>query len=197
MSNEHNTWKIAIITAIISAIIGGILSGIFTPLGTLIGEILFKTKPETVNPKPSVDYSKLEVLLQNKKYREADDETRRIMYQLSGLSDEHIGIGAMNRISCNDIRRIDSIWRTKSNDKFGFSVQREIYIKSGNNQKFGDSVGWRKNGKWLTVDDLEYTDFAPRGHLPTRSPVSKQRGMSSGWLVWSLLPNNSSSICLD
>ncbi|MBN4000802.1 MAG: GUN4 domain-containing protein [Nostoc sp. LPT] len=32
--------------------------------------------------------------------------------------------------------------------------------------KFGDEVGWRKEGDWVYYSDIHYWRTAPSGHLP-------------------------------
>lgn len=78
-----------------------------------------------------------------------------------------------------DLLKIDSLWVKHSQGKFGFSVQKTIYLSVGGEfhdgfeihiwQDLCDRVGWRVNGDFLDDgQDEEYTfDFsAPIGHLP-------------------------------
>jgi hypothetical protein len=64
-----------------------------------------------------------------------------------------------------------------SNGKFGFSVQKKIYLDELGGTKeykekiwneFGDRVGWRKGGTWLSYSDFtfELLDTTPVAHLP-------------------------------
>ncbi len=56
---------------------------------------------------------------------------------------------------------IDLLWQKHSDDKLGFSVQSEIYYSLAGTKEyddelwknFGDKVGWREAGKWLSYSD--------------------------------------------
>ncbi len=150
-----------------------------------------------------IDYIKLEEYLAAQDYRQADAETRKLMYQFSGLGDGYLGKSSIEQIPCKDIRKIDRLWMKYSGNKFGFSTQRRIWVEEGNSisfiDKFGKRVGWYKNGNWLTTADLEYSLKASPGHLPSRSPGSPEHGdLSEGWMVFWLFPGNSdASYCLN
>ena len=79
-----------------------------------------------------------------------------------------------------ELRKMDQLWVKYSNGKFGFSVQKQIWLELGGKldgeldfdtfTKLGDRVGWRKNGDWLSYDQLHldntFSTNAPTGHLP-------------------------------
>lgn len=143
----------------------------------------------------NINYERLEKVLIEQKFQEADEETRKIMYELSGLEGGYLDIRAMNQISCADIKQIDQLWSQASEGKFGFSVQREIWKENPSVDSFGSRVGWKQgSGEWITIDELTYDTSAPRGSLPSRSPGTSDKVLSGGWLVWYLLPTSSSSI---
>ena len=77
--------------------------------------------------------------------------------------------------SCQDLETIDKLWVKYSNGKYGFSVQKQIYqsiigtkgYNLENTEKFGDKVGWRKGGEWLSYSKLTWsTEEHYAGHLP-------------------------------
>ncbi|MFH7030358.1 MAG: GUN4 domain-containing protein [Heteroscytonema crispum UTEX LB 1556] len=140
-------------------------------------------------------YQKLDELLQAKKWEEADCLTAEIIYEISQdklpepylygiyhqnyVIEEHLKV-----IPRKDLSTIDKLWVKHSNGRFGFSVQKKIwkslgggsdtnytpfgvYRPYGVEEKFGDIVGWRKEGNWLYYVDLyDSLRTAPRGHLP-------------------------------
>ena len=117
-----------------------------------------------------VDYTQLEKLLKEGKWKEADQETADRMLEVanrrrgSGLDVEHI-----DNFPCEDLRIIDQLWVHYSNGRFGFSVQKDIYLRNdGIWQKFRDEVGWGRGGECLNYSDLtfELRNTTPEGHLP-------------------------------
>lgn len=129
-----------------------------------------------------VDYSKLRDLLKAEKWREADHETRSVMLQATNhVSDDWIDVDSLKQFPCKDLQTIDRLWVTASKGHFGFSVQKEIYVRCGGNldgkypgdqvsKKFGDTVGWRMDQKWQNYDKSEgkASLSSPRGLLPGR-----------------------------
>jgi hypothetical protein len=122
-----------------------------------------------------MDYRKLRDYLAQGKWEEADKETERVMLAVAKreeegwLDDENI-----DNFPCEDLRTIDQLWVKHSDGKFGFSVQKRIYKGLGGTreyngeiwQKFGDKVGWRKEGSWLYYKNITFDRKAPEGHLP-------------------------------
>lgn len=122
-----------------------------------------------------VNYSKLQQLLAAGNWKEADEETGKVMCQVAGREKEGwLRREDIDNFPCEDLRTINQLWLNYSNGKFGFSVQKEIYESLGGtrkygqqvSEKFGDRVGWRKGGSWLYDSDLTYSDEAPKAHLP-------------------------------
>ncbi len=120
-----------------------------------------------------VDYSKLENLLKAKEWREADEETARLMLKVAGREKQgSLDVQDIGNFPCTDLRTIDQLWVKYSDGHFGFSVQKRIWLECGGKVdyetecKLGDRVGWRKNGSWVTYDERDFSLNAPRGHLP-------------------------------
>ncbi|WP_414551004.1 GUN4 domain-containing protein [Anabaena sp. CCY 0017] len=122
-----------------------------------------------------MDYSHLRDLLAAWKWKEADEETTRVM--LAVAKREIVGwlvIEDIEKFPCEDLRTIDQLWVKYSNGRFGFSVQKRIYQSLGGTRDFngkiwsafGDTVGWRKRGKWLYYKDIIFNIKAPEAHLP-------------------------------
>lgn len=97
------------------------------------------------------------------------------------LRDEDI-----DNFHCQDLRTIDQLWTKYSKGRFGFSVQKHIWQDVGKHyENFGNRVGWRNNGRWLSVEDITFELCAPRGHLPVVvCPLGwgDRRGWQWGWL---------------
>lgn len=115
-----------------------------------------------------VNYNHLRDLLATGRWKEADEETRRVMLKVANresmgwLNDE-----AIYKFPCTDLRTVNQLWAEYSKNRFSFSVQKSIYEEVGRDlEKMGDCVGWRVGGKWLNMSSLTYDINAPIGHLP-------------------------------
>ena len=134
-----------------------------------------------------IDYTHLQDLLAAGMWREADEETFQVMLKISGREKEScLDPEDWENIPCLDLDTIDSLWVKHSDGHFGFSVQKSIWESFGGKEdsliyrKFGDYVGWRKNGTWRNYPNLIYTLNSPRGHLPYKWVEGDVLGL--GWL---------------
>jgi len=122
-------------------------------------------------------FSKLNSLLQAQNFEEADLETRKIVLAIAKREKEGwLRREDAEKFPCDKLRSIDQLWLQYSGGKFGISVQQQIYQSLGGTKEYynydvwtsmGDLVGWRKGGKWLAYSDLNFSQTAPSGHLPT------------------------------
>jgi hypothetical protein len=122
-----------------------------------------------------MDYRKLRDYLAQGKWKEADEETIRVMLAVAKREKEGwLDDKSIDNFPCADLRTIDQLWVKYSGGKFGFSVQKRIYQGFGGTrehnsdiwEKFGDKVGWRKGGSWLYYRYITFDKKAPEGHLP-------------------------------
>ncbi|WP_016950358.1 serine/threonine-protein kinase [Anabaena sp. PCC 7108] len=123
-----------------------------------------------------MDYTRLRDLLAEKRWKEADEETTRVILAVAKKENEGwLSEKDIANFPCQDIRTIDQLWVTHSHGHFGFSVQRRTYQSLRGNKKFrrevwdavGDKVGWRKDNKWMYYDDFIFDITAPEAHLPS------------------------------
>lgn len=125
-----------------------------------------------------VDYTRLQRLLQQQKWKDADEETyRRMLEAAKREKEEWFRDADLKNFPRTDLRTIDQLWVKYSKGRFGFSVQKQIWLDLGGKlgeydydtfKKLGDRVGWRKNGSWLNYSDytFTFTTNALHGHLP-------------------------------
>ena len=155
---------------------------------------LLQVKP----PKVQVParYRQLEALLAAGKWQEADEETAKVMLEVTNRTKEGLlRLEDIDNFPCEDLRAIDGLWVKYSNGRFGFSLQKRIYQSLGGTREynrqawnnFGDRVGWRKGGSWLYYKDITFNNKAPEGHLPT-PPFERSVGVvcGVGWM-WGCL----------
>ncbi|MDT9200675.1 MULTISPECIES: GUN4 domain-containing protein, partial [Limnospira] len=121
------------------------------------------------------DYSQLNRLLKSGQWKAADEETAKMMLAVAGQTGRYLDDDDIKNFPCEDLRIIDGLWVKHSNGRFGFSVQKQIYINCGGKpdgsypgdtiwKRYCDEVGWRVNGSYLSL--ITFSAAAPRGHLP-------------------------------
>ncbi|MEG3920970.1 GUN4 domain-containing protein [Microcoleus sp. T3_A4] len=148
-------------------------------------------------------YSKLDSLLQARRWKEADEETEKMIFKLlgrekRGWSSETDDVSTYyafltNCLSGDDVevlpgtelRNINKLWLEHSKGRFGFSVQKRIWesivrtereptIFHGRGCKeFDERVGWYVKGDWIYYSDIKYSLTAPPGHLPIKVMLDK------------------------
>ena len=132
--------------------------------------------PNLNEPTP-VTFEKLEALLKAGKWRDADLETWELMKKLTKREREGwLRLEDVKNFPRQELRKMDQLWVKYSNGKFGFSVQKQIWLDLGGKldgepdwdtyDKLSERVGWRNNDKWLPYDDYTFSTNALPGHLP-------------------------------
>lgn len=123
-----------------------------------------------------MDYVALRDSLSEGDFRKADDETRALLIRLAGenaIKRGWVYFSEVRAIPIKDFQTIDNLWKTASNGKFGYSVQREIYNQQQKRwSKFFKLIDWVTNTpgdsviyrKWPM--EFNYSMDAVRGHLP-------------------------------
>ncbi len=143
---------------------------------------------------PKADFTQLNQYLAEGKWKEADQETANIMLKIMGRESEGwLTVDNCKNFPRKELKIIDQLWLKYSNDKFGFSVQKQIWLDLGGKigeydyhtyEKFADRIGWRKNNEWLSYSELIYDkNTALQGHLPLPGGFwwGVGGGVQSGW----------------
>ena len=129
----------------------------------------------------SLRYYALETYLRTGAWEQAERETYLRMIQVVGKEDgPWFSTEDLRTFPAEELRYIDDLWVEHSQDRFGFTVQRRIYLECGGPTdgsydleawgRFGDRVGWRnQDGEW--VNELIFDLSAPEGHLPLYPPA--------------------------
>jgi serine/threonine protein kinase len=142
------------------------------------------------------NFRQLEQLLTQKKWQEADQETGLIMCKIMGREKEKwLTIDHCKNFPTEELQIIDQLWLKSSNNRFGFTIQKSIWVDCGGKlgeynatiyQKFCDRIGWRKKGKFLSYSELTFNLNAPLGHLPWAADVLGG-GIEWKWKFWEQL----------
>ncbi|WP_334878517.1 GUN4 domain-containing protein [Nostoc sp.] len=160
----------------------------------------------------NIDYRKLQNLLTQYKWQEADIETAKLMLKVMGKNDwNEVYKEDIINFSCQAFHKIDQLWQEYSHGYFGFSVQQSIWNEIGGQidyeteKRLGDRLGWRKEGNWLNYDQLTFklSPTTPMGHLPVKwlhydqnildipshsstTPLPMAAWRVGSWLVWQM-----------
>ena len=131
------------------------------------------------NKLKQIHFIKLQDLLVAGDWKGANDQTHVLMNYLTNdkgyVTPYDIGV----LFPQEDLDKINRLWSEQSGGKFGFKIQAKIYQNlvgthypdpKKSNQKwknFYESIGWRKDGKWLQYDELNFSkDNVCDGYLP-------------------------------
>jgi hypothetical protein len=113
-----------------------------------------------------IDYTRLDKLLAAGKWKDADQETIKVMLKAVDIQNT-LSSADLQQLSCEDLHTIDRLWRNYSYGRFGFSTQARIFQEERKvYYNFCERVGWRINGEWIGYNQLNWTVNAPVGHLP-------------------------------
>ena len=116
------------------------------------------TEPRStlISSTTSVDYTPLRQLLQQKKWKEADDITFKLMLESSKHQNQDwtnrdwLTEKAINSFACEDLKIIDQLWFENSNKQLGLSAQLKFWNDARNNstnlienyRKFAELLEW-------------------------------------------------------
>lgn len=142
--------------------------------GFLLGEF-----PEGLVPLASdrqVDYDPLQTLLVEEKYLDADILTLQLLCELAGpqaLRRKWLYFTEVKGLPVTDLHTIDRLWRIYSEGKFGFSIQRQLWLSSGKDyNQLWEKIDWREGNNWTRYPKaFTWSTNAPIGHLPTSNQL--------------------------
>ncbi|WP_235526501.1 GUN4 domain-containing protein [Nostoc piscinale] len=107
-----------------------------------------KFNQEELQVTTTIDYGKLQSLLAEYKWQDADIETAKLMLQIMGKSDwNEVYREDILNFSCQAFYNIDQLWQKYSHGYFGFSIQQSIWDEIGGQvdyeteKKLGDRWG--------------------------------------------------------
>ena len=160
------------------------------------------------------NYTQLEALLKAGKWKEADQETAKCMWEVMGRQKEGwLRKKDVEDFPCEDLSTIDQLWVKYSKGRFGFSVQKQIWQRCGSPTDISDvlafavKMGWRREQGLQSLKKMhELTDdiSAPTGQFPYYAvvyapavAVRKTRDylFDGGWAEWNT--NSSANVIVS
>jgi GUN4-like/ARM-like repeat domain, GUN4-N terminal len=131
-----------------------------------------------------VDLTMLQNLLVQQKFEDADRLTSKLMCQLASKDAAARGwiyFSEIAAIATLDLQTIDQLWTIYSEGKFGFVVQRRIWLSLGKKwEDFWLQIGWKKDGSFTRYPGgFSWNMKAPKGHLPLSNQIRGNKTLES------------------
>jgi hypothetical protein len=131
-----------------------------------------------------IDYTTLQKLLARQEFQAADKLTTEKLCELAGadaIARKWIYFTEVEQLPTIDLQTIDSLWKLHSEGKFGFSIQRDMWLGMSKNwDKLWVKIGWKSGNNWTRYPGSFTWDLtAPQGHLPLSNQLRGVRVMSS------------------
>ncbi|MBD2208976.1 GUN4 domain-containing protein [Nostoc linckia FACHB-104] len=150
-------------------------------------EFLLSHFPEGIVPLKSecgINYNSLQQLLAAQDFQAADRVTIEKMCELAGptaLQRKWLYFTEVENFPSVDLHTINNLWLVHSEGKFGFSVQREIWLGLGKNwENFWSKIHWKDGNNWTRYPhEFTWNLSAPRGHLPLSNQLRGVRVIAS------------------
>ncbi len=132
----------------------------------------------------NIDYTQLQNLLANQDFEEADRLTLQKMCELAGdeaVKRKWLYFTEVENFPITDLQTINQLWVVHSEGKFGFSVQREMWLGLRKNwDNLWVKIGWKNGNNWTRYpNEFIWSLDAPRGHLPLSNQLRGVRVISS------------------
>jgi hypothetical protein len=140
----------------------------------LLTDALKTLFPQGIVPLQStngVDYQPLQQLLVAQDWLEADKLHNLKFCEAAGagaLARKWIYFTEVNLVSIADLRTLNALWMAHSQGRFGYSVQREVWLSLGQKwEKFWPKINWKDGNSWTRYPGgFDWSLAAPLGHLP-------------------------------
>ena len=118
-----------------------------------------------------IDYQSLQQLLAQQDFQGADVVTLQKMCELAGtaaVERKWIYFTEVVNLPVTDLTTLNRLWLMSSAGKFGFSVQRRIWLSAGKDYtKLWHKIGWKSGNSWTRYPkEFTWDISAPEGHLP-------------------------------
>lgn len=119
----------------------------------------------------NINYAPLQALLAQQAFEAADRLTIEMLCELAGklaIQRKWLYFTEVSGFPATDLQTIDALWRVHSGGKFGFSVQRELWLGAAKNwEKLWHQIGWKNGNSWTRYpQEFTWSLEAPKGHLP-------------------------------
>jgi GUN4-like/ARM-like repeat domain, GUN4-N terminal len=140
----------------------------------------------------NIDYQPLQELLAQQDFQGADVLTLQKLCELAGeaaIQRNWLYFTDIDSFSSTDLHTLNQLWLVHSEGRFGFSVQRQIWLSVGKDfSKLWHKIGWKTDNNWTRYPkEFTWDLSAPQGHLPLSNQLRGVRVIASLFShpVWS------------
>jgi GUN4-like/ARM-like repeat domain, GUN4-N terminal len=144
----------------------------------------FPTGIVPLRTQQGVDYRSLQALLAQQDFQAADKLTLQKLCELASeaaIQRNWVYFTEIDNLPVTDLQTLDALWLAHSEGKFGFSVQRDIWLSCGQNwDKLWPKIGWKTGNNWTRYPiQFTWSLEAPRGHLPLSNQLRGVRAFAA------------------
>jgi len=144
----------------------------------------FPTGIVPLRSEAAIDYTQLQQMLLQQDFLAADRITLEKLCELAGataMQRKWLYFSEVDSFPIADLQTINNLWLMHSQGKFGFSVQRELWLSLGKNwDKLWPKIGWKKEKNWTRYpQEFTWDLSAPLGHLPLSNQLRGVRVIAS------------------
>jgi hypothetical protein len=144
----------------------------------------FPTGIVPLRSEAGIDYTSLQQLLVKQDFLSADRLTLEKLCELAGaaaVQRKWLYFSEVENFPITDLQTINTLWLIHSQGKFGFSVQRELWLSLGQNwEKLWQKIGWKTKNNWTRYPhEFTWDLSAPKGHLPLSNQLRGVRVIAS------------------
>lgn len=132
----------------------------------------------------NIDYAPLQQLLAKQDFEAADRLTLEKLCELAGsqaVQRKWLYFTEVAKFPATDLHTLDRLWFVHSEGRFGYSVQREIWLGLGRDwEKLWEKIGWKSGNNWTRYpQEFTWNLTAPKGHLPLSNQLRGVRVINS------------------
>jgi hypothetical protein len=140
----------------------------------------------------NIDYQPLQQLLAQQDFLGADVLTLQKLCEIAGeaaILRKWLYFTEVESFPGEDLSTLDQLWLIYSEGKFGFSVQRQIWLSLDRDfSQLWSKIGWKSGNNWTRYPkEFTWDLTAPKGHLPLSNQLRGVRVIASIFAhpVWS------------
>ncbi|MGL5795452.1 MAG: GUN4 N-terminal ARM-like repeat domain-containing protein, partial [Waterburya sp.] len=148
-------WMISQKTQSDNLALGKAYQALYLNKSSLTQEFLTTNFPDGVvslNSERNINYQPLQQLLAQQDFQGADVVTLQKLCELAGtaaVERKWIYFTEVEHFPSTDLQTLDTLWLMSSEGKFGFSVQRRIWLSVGKDfAQLWAKIGWKSDNIW-------------------------------------------------